>query len=129
MTSNYYIHPRRFPKNVEGPFYTLGQQDKDGTWCGECLSCEIPELEAPTLLAPLANGNGDTYFVRQPETQEEIEDACQAVKVCCVNALRYGGNDPKILAFLGPEFCDNAVPPVQRVVHSSSVRSWWKFWA
>jgi hypothetical protein len=97
MGVDYFNHPQRFPKNVAGPFYTLGDQREDGTWCGQCLSCDIPEHEAPTLLAPLSDENGDTYFVRQPETEEEVEQACLAIEVCCVEALRYGGRDPKIL--------------------------------
>jgi hypothetical protein len=113
------IYPQRFPKNVEGPFYTVGGQRADGSWCGDCLSCGIPEHEAPTLLAPLTDENSDTYFIRQPETQEEIEQACSAVEVCCVEALRYGGKDPQILARLASKYCDNAAP---------MRRKWWLFW-
>jgi hypothetical protein len=107
MQKDYYIHPKRLPKNVDGPFYTLGDQLKDGSWCGDCLSCEVPELEAPTLLAPLTDENSDTYFVKQPETEEEIEMACNAINSCCVSALRYGGNDPNVLARLSQGDCDN----------------------
>jgi hypothetical protein len=46
----------RLPKNVPGPFYTTG----------ECLACEMPEKEAPTLLAPLDDQNSDSYFTTQP---------------------------------------------------------------
>ena len=55
-------HPR-LDKNAPGAFYTTGQ----------CLACGTPEAEAPMLLAPLAADNWDTYFVRQPETLEEVE--------------------------------------------------------
>ena len=91
----------RFEKNVPGPFYTTG----------ECLSCGIPEAMAPELLAPLDDGNFDTYFVRQPSTPEEIERACRAVEVCCVDALRYEGRDPKIIMRLGnnPGCCDHVL--------------------
>ncbi len=129
MEHDYYNHPQRFPKNVEGPFYTLGCQREDGTWCGDCLSCETPELEAPTLLAPLTDENSDTYFIRQPQTEDEIEQACRAAEVCCVEALRYGGRDPKILARLGPTYCDNA--PLQNQFGFARVfteKKWWKFW-
>ncbi|MES2974754.1 MAG: hypothetical protein V4757_14150, partial [Pseudomonadota bacterium] len=116
MQSDYYHHPQRFPKNVSGPFYTLGDQRKDGSWCGQCLSCETPENEAPTLLAPLTAENADTYFVRQPQTEAEIEQACCAVEVCCVDALRYGGRDPTILRRLqGTNCCDLS-------------KRWWEFW-
>jgi uncharacterized protein (TIGR02996 family) len=93
-----YRHPQRCPLNVAGPFYTRG----------ECLACEAPEHEAPDLLAPLANGNYTTYFVRQPRTAAEVDRACRAAQVCCVDDLRYGGTDPKIITRLGndPHFCD-----------------------
>jgi uncharacterized protein (TIGR02996 family) len=97
-TGPWHEHPRRCPLNVVGPFYTTG----------DCLACEAPEAEAPDLLAPLQDGNITTYFVRQPQTAEEIERACQAIEVCCVMDLRYGGTDPKIIARLrnDPLACD-----------------------
>jgi hypothetical protein len=94
--------PRRFEKNAPGPFYTTG----------ECMACGAPEVEAPELLAPLEGENFDTYFVRQPETPDEVERACRAVESCCVSALRYGGTDPEIIRRLGndPEHCDHVLP-------------------
>jgi uncharacterized protein (TIGR02996 family) len=91
-------HSRRIALNVDGPFYT----------CGDCLACEAPEAEAPELLAPLINGNYTTYFVRQPQTKEEIARACSAINVCCVLDLRYGGTDPINIQLLGncPEHSD-----------------------
>lgn len=90
--------PQRFPLNVEGPFYT----------CGNCLSCGLPESEAPDLLAPLDDGNNRTYFRRQPQTPDELERACQAIRVCCLADLRYGGKDPAIIQRLGNDslVCD-----------------------
>lgn len=90
--------PQRFEKNVPGDFYTTG----------DCLACDCPEHEAPDLLAPLKNGNYDTYFVKQPETPDEVERACRAIEVCCVCTLRYGGKNPGIIRRLGnnPEYCD-----------------------
>ncbi|WP_169976919.1 hypothetical protein [Tautonia rosea] len=84
-------HSERCPLNVPGPFYTTGQ----------CLACEAPEFEAPDLLAPLNDENIITHFIKQPETAEEIERACRAIEVCCVNDLRYGGTDRAILERLG----------------------------
>jgi hypothetical protein len=106
----YHQYPlrHRFRKNVPGPFYTTG----------DCLACDAPESEAPDLLAPLKQDNGDTYFVRQPITPDEIERACRALEVCCVAALRYGGADPAIIKRLGnePDYCDRLLPggPIPR---------------
>jgi hypothetical protein len=88
---------RRCPKNVPGDFYTTG----------DCLACGVPETEAPDLLAPLSDANFDTYFVRQPVTAAEIDRACNAVEVCCVDALRYCGTDPQIRKRLGRDACDD----------------------
>jgi hypothetical protein len=72
------------------------------------MACEAPEGEAPELLAPLKDGNIDTYFSRQPETPIEVEHACRATEVCCVCALRYGGTNPEIIRRLGntPQYSD-----------------------
>lgn len=93
-----FVHPDRLDKNVPGPFYTTGR----------CLACGTPEAEAEMLLAPLEGDNYETFFVRQPETSEEVERACSALEVCCVSDLRYGGCDPEIIRRLGnsPEYCD-----------------------
>ena len=97
------LHPRRFAKNADGPFYSTGEPHM-----GDCLSCGIPETEAPDLLARLDDDNLDTYFVRQPTTPEEVEAACWALEVCCVSALRYGDTDVDIIKRLGndPKYCD-----------------------
>lgn len=123
----------RFPKSVPGPFYTTG----------ECLACTVPEQEAPDLLAPLDEENSDTYFVRQPQTPEEVQRACFAARVCCVSAIRYGGTDPEIIRLLGnrEEYCDHLLPggPLRldgesdsrwkRALGENNVDSpWWKFW-
>jgi hypothetical protein len=120
----------RLPKNVPGPFYTLGSRFADGSgWCGDCLACEAPETEAPNLLAPLVNGNYDTYFIKQPRTRDEIEQACRAIEVCCVAALRYGGTDPAIIKRLGnkPENCDYILVADQLVYAGPpQTLPWWR---
>src|SRR5688572_29965821 len=123
----------RFSKNAPGPFYTTGG----------CAACGAPEAEAPELLAPLDDENFETYFIRQPETPAEIEQACRALEVCCLVTLRYGGQDPSIIRRLGnrSEYCDHLLPggPVrmswesdeqwERVLASDQQRThWWQFW-
>ena len=122
--------PHRFPKNAPGDFYSMG----------DCMACGAPELQAPELLAPLGGDNHYTYFVRQPETPEEVERACRALESCCVRELRYGGSDPAILRRLGndPEHCDRVLPggPVPRPDWMKEIREaaarprkrWWRFW-
>jgi hypothetical protein len=125
---------KRDPRNAPGPFYAVEKL---------CLSCGLPEGEAPDLLANLNDTNGDTYFVKQPTTAEEIERACSALDVCCVKALRYAGDDPAIIQRLqkwSAECCDTSErkqqvkatrlpdnPPMQRTGAAgilSGVRKW-----
>jgi hypothetical protein len=114
----------RSARNVPGPFYSTGQ----------CIACGAPELEAPDLLAQWTGDDTETYFTRQPETPDEIERACCALEVCCVDALRYGGTDPAILRRLGnlEELCDHPLPggPLRtRTPGLTGVRRpWWQFW-
>ena len=113
--SDVFQHPRRFPLNAQGDFYTTGQSyTGNGSvsgMIGDCLQCEAPEGEAPELLAPLVHDNLNTYFVRQPQNSEETEHACNAIRVCCVCALRYGGTDLSIIARLdnNPEHSDYVI--------------------
>ena len=107
MNQHSYIHPRRHPKNVEGPFYSLAEQmSENGEIHSECLDCDIPQAEARELIKSLDGEDGDTYFIRQPITPEEISSAISATDVCCVNALRYGGSDPMIISRMDPALCD-----------------------
>ena len=156
MNDDYFHHPLRFPGNAEGPFYTLGhkcsaiERHTRREWCGDCMQCEAPELEAPDLLAPLKEGNIDTYFVRQPATSDELQRACRALMVCCVAALRYGGKDRAIIERLGndPELCDfianergeleqtvdgngRFFPFADAIIAKKLTRArkrWWEFW-
>ena len=57
---------KRDPRNAPGPFYAVEKL---------CLSCGLPESEAPNLLANLDGAGGDTFSVKQPATTHEIEQA------------------------------------------------------
>lgn len=94
---------QRDPRTSPGAYYALK---------GICLACGLPEDEAPDLLADLEQTDGETYFVKQPETPEEVGRACMAIAVCCVSALRYGGTDPEIIRSFGRQaklVCDYLV--------------------
>jgi hypothetical protein len=157
MATEWFIHPLRFPKNADGPFYTTGYQCPETSnksaplaWCSDCLWCGAPELEAPDLLAPLTDENLNSYFIQQPRTDDEIERACRALSVCCTAAFRYGGKDRRIIQRLGndPGFCDYIVnrhgelvltidesgelTPLARRIHNRLERrgstAWQRFW-
>jgi 4Fe-4S single cluster domain of Ferredoxin I len=84
----------RTPLNAEGDFYVEKET---------CITCMNPHAEAPELLG-LDEQTG-CYFRRQPETAEEYERAAEAVRVSCVEALRYSGDDPTILELLRSKGC------------------------
>ncbi|MCJ8314992.1 MAG: ferredoxin [Saccharospirillaceae bacterium] len=104
------MNPNRTSQNVDGDFYTTGYW-YESEECGDCLDCAIPEAEAPTLLADIYKEDTYTHFIRQPESDKEIEQACEACEVCCVNALRYGGTNIDIIQRLynTPDYCDYLV--------------------
>ena len=106
----------RIDKGVAGDFYTTG----------ECLACELPEMEAPKLLAELTDENYDTYFVRQPESTDEIAQAIAAANSCCVDAVRYSGKDKNIIRRLNPGVSDFKIGIFGNVVPANC--PWWKLW-
>ena len=61
---------------------------------GVCMLCCLPEHEAPELME---SDNLSCYFKRQPETEEEISHAIEAIKVSCCNGVIYKGYDKKII--------------------------------
>lgn len=78
----------RYPENVQGDFYVQNQA---------CISCGAPQAEAPDLIEHTKLDYGHCYFKKQPETQEEIERAINAMSVSCIAGIRYGGKDKSIL--------------------------------
>jgi hypothetical protein len=90
----------RNPKNAPGPFYVLKG----------CIACCTPEAVAPELVT---GGESDVgcYFMRQPESPQEIDAAISAMLSSCVGIFRYGGHDLEIrrrLAELGESrVCDH----------------------
>lgn len=117
------VHPRRLFCNVVGDFYATGDNPNPGErrsrWMGDCLTCHGPESQAPELLAELNSENMTTYFIRQPETDIETERACRAVQYCCVDALRYAGQNANIIHRLGnnPAHCDYLICGDGRLVY------------
>lgn len=84
------MQSERHPENAPGDFYVE---------CDSCIACEAPYYEAPELMGRPGSGetNHGCFFRRQPSTPDEIESACNAIMVSCVEAVRYAGEDRKIL--------------------------------
>jgi hypothetical protein len=85
----YYVSKQRAKENVDGPFYTIDM----GCDCG----CLLPEAEAPELLKTTDDRRHLTYFFKQPSTEIELSHAINAVNVCPIHDVRYGGKDPRII--------------------------------
>ena len=89
---------KRHPLNADGDFFV--EYDM-------CLACDAPYSEAPQLMA--YDKNMHCYFKRQPQTPEELEHAINAVRVSCIEAVLYEGNDPEILKKVKTMPCMNQV--------------------
>ena len=95
---NYYEHQDRAIENISGPFYTVSV----GCDCG----CGLPESSAPELLRMTDDRSNQSYFYKQPETNLEIASAINAVNVCPIHDVRYGGQDPEIIKRIDPTQTD-----------------------
>ena len=113
MDTLYFQHPRRFPRNADGPFYTTGYRTRENdspnanlVWCGDCMQCEAPEAE-PDLLAPLDRQNSNTFFATTVYARRDFKSVHGRAGVLRL-ALRYGGRDVSIIMQLqnDPEYCD-----------------------
>lgn len=70
----------RHPANVPGPFYVEA---------GCCIACGVWEMEAPGLLAWLADAEiPHCYVARQPETDKEFEQMMAAMSAAEVDCIR-----------------------------------------
>jgi len=80
------------PQNVEGPFYVRN---------GECMACGAPEMQAPTMMSH--DEGGHCFFIRQPSTEDETDEAILGLWVSCCGAARYQGQDREILTRLSAQ--------------------------
>lgn len=63
---------------------------------GECMSCMIPEAEAPDLIG-YNNDEGHCYLKKQPIDEREIQQAISVFEVSCCDAQRYRGTNSSII--------------------------------
>jgi hypothetical protein len=84
-------HQSPHPLNAPGPFY-VGN--------GECISCGVPHVVAPELMAWESSPNdphAHCYFKRQPAEPWELKQALAAIDASCCGAIYYAGSDPEVL--------------------------------
>ena len=82
------IIPMRLKDNAEDDFYSVH---------GACIQCGAPQSVAPDLIDHSETETGHCFFRKQPQTNDEIDRAINAVVVSCISGIRYGGKDEKIL--------------------------------
>jgi hypothetical protein len=90
------------PGNAPGDFYVAA---------GACVSCVLrgdgSEEDGELMDLSGAPGRIHCRFHRQPATPDEVQIACQAVRNCTAEAVRYAGKDKTILDRINrPESCD-----------------------
>jgi len=54
----------------------------------DCLACEVCAADAPNIFR-LVDGMSHVY--KQPETPEEEEQCKEAIRTCCVEAIKDDG--------------------------------------
>jgi hypothetical protein len=92
----------REPDNAPGPFYVIK---------GRCTLCALPPETAPANItwdAEFQRGGctgcpNHCRVERQPQTHDEVALVIEAACGSCVEAIRYCGTDPEILARFGEQ--------------------------
>jgi hypothetical protein len=73
----------------------------------ECwMSCGVPQSIAPELVGWRNEEQASCYWLRQPETAEEVDRAIKIIHAQELGCHRYSGNDPAILKRLPRAECD-----------------------
>ncbi|PYS77413.1 MAG: ferredoxin [Acidobacteria bacterium] len=70
---------RKNPLNVQGRYYVTD----------DCLACAVCEHEAPNNFR--IGEDGMSHVFKQPETPEEERQCLEALRCCCVEAIRGDG--------------------------------------
>jgi hypothetical protein len=90
-----------------------------------CRSCGVPQSIAPELVGWVDDKSGPCYWIRQPETADELDRAINVLHTQELGCHRYSGTDPAILKRCPPEDCDSPAPRdgVESPVHFGAVRN------
>lgn len=78
-----------------------------------CLSCGVPQAIAADLVGWTNENHSQCYWIKQPETQDELERAIKIIHAQELGCHRYAGNDPAIVRRLPAEECDYLRPDLR----------------
>ena len=76
-----------------------GPPEVPGDWVVDhetCMACGAPPVEAPDLMHLGTGPYPQCYFKKQPESPEEVDQACRAAWASCCDQVQYVGDDPAI---------------------------------
>jgi hypothetical protein len=93
---------RAHPKSAPGDFYVVNE---------ECICCGAPHAVAPDLIGWADANKNHCIWKKQPESETELQQAFSAFDASCVSCYRYAGDDPRIIARIGPDYADQCLPP------------------
>ena len=89
------------PKSAPGDFYVEET-------C--CTSCGVPQAIAPDLVGWIDEGLQQCYWIKQPQTADELDRAIQIIHTQEIGCHRYSGSDRTMLRRLPAEQCDHLRP-------------------
>src|SRR5580765_3820090 len=78
-----------------------------------CMSCGVPQEIAPDLVGWTNEDRQQCYWVKQPQTTDELDRAIQVIHAQEIGCHRYSGSDPAILRRLPAEDCDHLRPDLK----------------
>ena len=78
-----------------------------------CMSCGVPQEIAPDLVGWTNEDRQQCYWVKQPQTTDELDRAIQVIHAQEIGCHRYSGSDPGILRRLPAEDCDHLRPDLK----------------
>ena len=96
-------------KPAAGDFYVQAQ-------C--CLSCGVPQAVAPDLVGWTNETHRQCYWIKQPQTSDELDRAIKLIHSQELGCHRYSGTEPDILRRLPAEDCDHLRPDLKLQPHS-----------
>jgi hypothetical protein len=78
-----------------------------------CMSCGVPQTVAPDLVGWTNEIHPQCYWLKQPESAAELDQAIKLFQTQELGCHRYSGHDPAILGKLPAEDCDHFRPDLK----------------
>ncbi len=96
--------PKSHAQSATGEFYVQAQ-------C--CTSCGVPQAVAPDLVGWTKETHPQCYWIKQPQTSDELDRAIKIIHSQELGCHRYSGTDQAIHRRLPAEDCDHLRPDLK----------------